>query len=154
TGEDGMKRLIAANRVAPIGNTLTYVRYLDDFAAFPINNLWDDTVTSGFADPKIYVVQTNARVIERCLLMCTEPGDLVVDPTCGSGTTAYVSEQWGRRWITVDTSRVSLALARQRVMAARYPWYVLADSVDGLAKEQQFSASILSRPEPTGDIRQ
>ncbi|RPF29029.1 site-specific DNA-methyltransferase [Georgenia muralis] len=153
TSEAGMKRLVAANRVAPVGNTLTYVRYLDDFAAFPINNLWDDTVTSGFADPKVYVVQTNTRVIERCMLMCTDPGDLVIDPTCGSGTTAYVAEQWGRRWITMDTSRVSLALARQRVMAARYPWYLLADSVDGYKKEQSLTAAVLPRQTPTGDIR-
>jgi len=154
TSEEGMQRLIAANRVTPIGNTLTYVRYLDDFAAFPINNLWDDTVTSGFADPKTYVVQTNTRVIERCMLMCTDPGDLVLDPTCGSGTTAYVAEQWGRRWVTVDTSRVSLALARQRVMAARYPWYLLADSVEGFAKEQSLTASVLPRRTPAGNIRQ
>ncbi|MDH6462750.1 adenine-specific DNA-methyltransferase [Micromonospora sp. A200] len=154
TGESGMQRLLAANRVAPIGNTLTYVRYLDDFAVFPINNLWDDTVTSGFADPKVYVVQTNARVIERCMLMCTDPGDLVVDPTCGSGTTAYVAELWGRRWITIDTSRVALALARQRLMGARYPWYLLADTPEGHRKEQSLTALGLPRQQFNGDIRQ
>jgi adenine-specific DNA-methyltransferase len=99
-----------------VGNTLTYVRYFDDFPAFPYSNLWDDTVTSGFGDPKVYIVQTNVKVVERCLLMTTDPGDLVLDPTCGAGTTAYVAEQWGRRWITIDTSRVAIALARQRLM--------------------------------------
>ena len=153
TSEAGMTNLLAANRVAPIGKTLTYIRYLNDFAAFPVSNLWDDTVTSGFADPKVYVVQTNTRVIERCMLMCTDPGDLVLDPTCGSGTTAYVAEQRGRRWITVDTSRVALALARQRVMGSRYPWYLLADSAEGHAKEQSRAAHALPRREFTGDIR-
>ena len=97
----------------------------------PLDNVWDDTVSSGFADPKIYVVQTNTKVVERCMLMTTDPGDLVLDPTCGSGTTAFVAEQWGRRWITIDTSRVALALARQRLMGARFPYYLLADSVEG-----------------------
>jgi adenine-specific DNA-methyltransferase len=123
----------------PVGNTLTYVRYLRDFPAFPINNLWDDTVTSGFADPKVYVVQTNTKVVERCALMTTDPGDLVLDPTCGSGTTAYVAEQWGRRWITIDTSRVALALARTRLMGARYPYYLLADSPEGRRREAELT---------------
>src|SRR3546814_1350548 len=101
-----MERRKAADRLHIIGNTLTYLRYLDDFSVFPRNNLWDDTVTSGFGDAKVYVVQTNPRIVERCMLMCTDPGDLVLDPTCGSGTTAFVAEQWGRRWITIDTSRV------------------------------------------------
>ncbi|MGI8412132.1 MAG: site-specific DNA-methyltransferase [Solirubrobacteraceae bacterium] len=153
TSEAGMARLIAARRVAAIGNTLTYVRYLDDFAAFPSSNLWDDTVTSGFGDPKLYVVQTNAKIIERCLLMVTDPGDLVLDPTCGSGTTGYVAEQWGRRWITIDTSRVALALARQRLMGARFPYYLLADSVEGRTKESELSATPLPPAEVTGDIR-
>src|SRR5206468_1500599 len=112
----GMARLKNARRLLPIGNTLTYVRYFEDFAVFPFNNLWDDTTTSGFSDPKVYVVQTNTTVVERCVLMATDPGDLVLDPTCGSGTTSYVAEHWGRRWITIDTSRVALALARQRLM--------------------------------------
>jgi adenine-specific DNA-methyltransferase len=153
TNQQGMERLLNARRVAAVGQTLTYVRYLDDFAAFPISNLWDDTVTSGFGDAKLYVVQTNSKVIERCLLMCTDPGDLVLDPTCGSGTTAYVSEQWGRRWLTIDTSRVSLALARQRVMSARYPWYLLSDSADGQEKEQTLIAQALPRAGFTNDIR-
>ncbi len=87
----------------------------------------------------VYVVQTTPRIIERCILMATDPGDLVLDPTCGSGTTAYVAEQWGRRWITIDTSRVALALARTRLMAARYPWYLLADSPEGRRKEAELT---------------
>ncbi|HEY3670025.1 MAG TPA: site-specific DNA-methyltransferase [Acidimicrobiia bacterium] len=140
TNRDGMRRLALANRLIGLGKTLQYVRYLDDFPAFPINNLWEDTVTSGFGEPKLYVVQTNAKVVERCLLMATDPGDLVLDPTCGSGTTAYVAEQWGRRWITIDTSRVSLALARTRLMAAKYPYHLLADSADGAAKEAELTS--------------
>jgi adenine-specific DNA-methyltransferase len=132
TSENGMRRLIAANRLVLVGNTLSYVRYLDDFPAFPIVDVWDDTRTSGFADPKVYVVQTNTKVIARCILMTTDPGDLVFDPTCGSGTTAYVAEQWGRRWITCDTSRVALSLARQRLMTASYDYYQLADPERGV----------------------
>ena len=134
TPVQGMEKLAAAERLLPVGNTLTYVRYLDDFPAFPFNNLWDDTVTSGFADSKIYVVQTNPKVIERCMLMTTDPGDLVLDPTCGSATTAFVAEQWGRRWVTIDSSRVALALARQRIMGARYPYYEVADPANDLRK--------------------
>jgi adenine-specific DNA-methyltransferase len=139
TNQEGMRRLLWAKRLMGIGNTLRYVRHLDDFPAFPFTNLWEDTVTSGFSDPKVYVVQTHSRVIERCLLMTTDPGDLVVDPTCGSGTTAYVAEQWGRRWITIDTSRVAIALARQRLMGAKLPYYLLADSVQGRAKEAELT---------------
>ena len=149
----GMVRLGWARRLVPAGNTLTYVRYIDDFPAVPMSNLWDDTVTSGFADPKVYVVQTNTKVIERCMLMCTDPGDLVVDPTCGSGTTAYVAEQWGRRWITIDTSRVALALARQRLMGARFPYYLLADSAEGRKKEEELTGQRLPDATPTDDIR-
>jgi adenine-specific DNA-methyltransferase len=111
-------------------------------------------VTAGFASEKIYVVQTNAKVIERCMLMATDPGDLVLDPTCGSGTTAYVAEQWGRRWITIDTSRVALALARARIMGARYLYYLLADSKDGQQKEGDVTRSIPSEAPTRGDIRQ
>lgn len=136
TNESGMERLKAARRLGVAGNTLSYVRYIDDFPAFAYTNFWDDTTTAGFADPKIYVVQTNTKVVERCLLMTTDPGDLVLDPTCGSGTTAYVAEQWGRRWITIDTSRVAVALARQRLMTARFPYYLLADSPAGATKER------------------
>ena len=130
TNESGMERLRLAHRLGVAGNTLSYVRFIDDFPAFPINNFWDDTSTAGFAADKLYVVQTNTKVIERCVLMCTDPGDLVLDPTCGSGTTAFVAEQWGRRWITIDTSRVALALARQRLMGAKFPYYVMADASD------------------------
>ncbi|MCL2483049.1 MAG: site-specific DNA-methyltransferase [Propionibacteriaceae bacterium] len=154
TNQDGVARLQSARRLMGIGNTLTYVRYLDDFPAFPINNSWSDTVTSGFADPKVYVVQTNTKVIERCMLMCTDPGDLVLDPTCGSGTTAYVAEQWGRRWITIDTSRVALALARQRLMGASYPHYLLADSPEGRKQEGEVSGQRLPPTQTNGDIRQ
>ena len=110
---------------------LRYVRFFDDFAAFPYHNLWTDV---GGAADKRYVVETTPRVIERCLLMTTDPGDLVIDPTCGSGTTAYVAEQWGRRWITIDTSRVALTLARTRLMAGRFPFYLLADTPEGRKK--------------------
>jgi adenine-specific DNA-methyltransferase len=129
----GLECLAAARRLLPLGNTLRYIRYLSDFPVYPISNLWTDTGTSGFSSDKLYVVQTLPKVIERCILMTTDPGDLVVDPTCGSGTTAYVAEQWGRRWITVDTSRVPLALARQRLMTATFPWYRLRDGSSGPA---------------------
>jgi adenine-specific DNA-methyltransferase len=118
-----------------------------------LTDLWRDTAVSGFGDPKWFVVQTNTKVIQRCVLMTTDPGDLVLDPTCGSGTTAFVAEQWGRRWITVDTSRVALALARQRLMGARFPYYILADSAEGRAKESSLSATPLPPAEPTNDIR-
>ncbi|MDQ2726820.1 MAG: site-specific DNA-methyltransferase [Actinomycetota bacterium] len=154
TNQAGADRLGHARRLIPVGRTLSYVRYLDDFPAFRYTNLWEDTVTSGFADAKLYVVQTNARVIERCMLMATDPGDLVVDPTCGSGTTAYVAEQWGRRWITIDTSRVALALARQRLMGGRFPYYLLRDSVEGRKKIAELAATPLAPAEVSGDIRE
>lgn len=133
--QKGLDLLQQARRLMPVGNTLTYIRYIEDFPAFPMTNLWHDTVVSGFAEKKIYVVQTSPTIAERCLLMTTDPGDLVLDPTCGSATTAYVAEQWGRRWITIDTSRVALTLARTRLMAARFPYYLLADSPEGRRKE-------------------
>ena len=132
-----MARLIRSRRLIPAGNTLRYKRFLDDFPAFPISDFWNDTSVAGFAADKRYIVETTTKVVERCILMATDPGDLVLDPTCGSGTTAYVAEQWGRRWITIDTSRVALALARARIMGARYPFYLLADSRDGQAKEAE-----------------
>lgn len=153
TNQSGMERLRQANRLTGAANTLYYIRYFDDFPVFPKTNLWDDTTTAGFGDPKLYVVQTNTKVIERCMLMCTDPGDLVVDPTCGSGTTAFVAEQWGRRWITIDSSRVALALARQRLMAARFPYYFIADSLEGRTKEGQVSGKPLPPAELTNDIR-
>jgi adenine-specific DNA-methyltransferase len=154
TTKAGMASLIDARRLHSVGNTLCYVRYIDDFPVFPLNNLWEDTMVSGFADPKVYVVQTNTKVIARCLLMTTDPGDLVLDPTCGSGTTAYVAEQWGRRWITIDTSRVSLALARTRLMASRFPYYLLTDSPEGREQEAKL-AGIPPATSPTNnDIKQ
>ncbi|MBP6504214.1 MAG: site-specific DNA-methyltransferase [Rhodoferax sp.] len=154
TTTSGMSRLNHAHRLELAGSTLRYVRYIDDFSVFPINNSWEDTVTAGFAADKSYVVQTNPKVIERCLLMASDPGDLVLDPTCGSGTTAYVAEQWGRRWITIDTSRVALALARARIMGARYPYYLLADSKEGQTKEGEVTRTV-PRSHPTfGNIRQ
>ncbi len=124
TNEEGMTRLKKSGRLAaPTLNSLTYVRFLEDFPLQTYSNIWTDTQTGAFTDPKVYVVQTNIKVIERCLLMTTDPGDLVLDPTCGSGTSAYVAEQWGRRWITIDTSRVALALARQRLLTAKFDYY-------------------------------
>jgi adenine-specific DNA-methyltransferase len=132
TDSKGLVRLSAASRLIALGNTLSYVRFLDDFPVFPINNLWDDTVTSGFSDKKAYVVQTHPLAIERCMLMTTDPGDLVLDPTCGSGTTAYVAEKWGRRWITCDTSRVAITLAKQRLMTASFDYFALRYPHEGL----------------------
>lgn len=125
---EGMNRLAWAGRIHTAKNSIQYVRYVDDFPLQAMTNVWNDTATGNFTDDKLYVVQTGSKAIERCMLMCTDPGDIVLDPTCGSGTTAYVAEQWGRRWITIDTSRVALALARQRLMGARYPYYELADA--------------------------
>ena len=153
THREGMQRLKYARRLEAVGNTLTYVRYLDDYPLFQLNNFWEDTVISGFADPKTYVVQTSPKVVERCLLMTTDPGDLVLDPTCGSGTTAYVAEQWGRRWITTDTSRVALALARTRLMTGRFPFYLLADSPEGVKKEAELSGKVPPPYKTEGDIR-
>ena len=151
---DGMLRLRLADRIYATPRTLNYIRFYDDYIASPITDVWSDTGHSGYAYDKLYVVQTNARVIERCIQMATDPGDLVLDPTCGSGTTAYVSEQWGRRWITIDTSRVALALARARIMGARYPYYLLADSADGQAKLAEVERREPSSAATYGDIRQ
>jgi adenine-specific DNA-methyltransferase len=130
--------------------TPRYVRFFDDFPVQPINNLWNDT--AGATD-LIYVVQTSNKIIERCMLMTTDPGDLVLDPTCGSGTTAFVAEQWGRRWITCDTSRVALALARTRFMSAKFPYYLLSDSYDGLKKEEELTGVLQDKSQVAGDIR-
>ncbi|MFH8489235.1 site-specific DNA-methyltransferase [Streptomyces longisporoflavus] len=154
TNRAGMEKLCVANRVAATGRTLSYVRYFDDFPAFPVTNQWSDIGgVQSRADPKVYVVQTAASAIERCVLMTTDPGDLVLDPTCGSGTTAYVAEQWGRRWITIDTSRVAIALARHRLMGAKYPAYLLADSPEGKAKEAEISHQPVDRSPSKHDIR-
>ena len=150
---EGMPRLKLAGRLVGIGKRIRYRRYADDFPVTTYSNSWDDTIVSGYSDPKVYVVQTSPKVVQRCLLMATDPGDLVLDPTCGSGTTAYVAEQWGRRWITIDTSRVSLALARARIMGARYPYYFLADSLEGRIKEAEVSRSVPSGQPTHGDIR-
>lgn len=148
-----MDRLAAANRLVGSGKTLTFIRYFNDFPYQTWNDIWDDTRQSGFGDPKTYVVQTATRVIERAMLMTTDPGDLVLDPTCGSGTTGYVAEQWGRRWITIDTSRVALALARTRLMTARYPYYLLADSTEGVRKQAELDEVVPSDAPVDDDIR-
>lgn len=132
TPPEGMRRLIKSGRVTISGSTIRYIRFLEDYPVLQITNLWEDTGTGSFTDPKVYVVQTNTKVIERCILLTTRPGDLVLDPTCGSGTTAYVAEQWGRRWITIDTSRVAIALARQRLLTAKFDYYELAKPEDGV----------------------
>ena len=154
TNLQGMTRLSRASRLHGIGKTLRYVRLFSDFDLQAFNDIWDDTRQSGFGDEKVYVVQTGSRIVERCILMATDPGDLVLDPTCGSGTTAFVAEQWGRRWITIDTSRVALALARTRLMSARYPYYLLADSPEGRKKEQEISGAPQPLSNAQGDIRQ
>ena len=154
TTTDGMTQLMKCNRIVAEGNLLRYVRFIDDFPVNPLNSVWLDVGgVQSRSDPKIYVVQTSTTAIQRCLLMTTDPGDLVFDPTCGSGTTAYVAEQWGRRWITCDTSRVALALARTRMMAARYPYYLLADSPEGIKKEAKLTGKIPPEYKTGGDIR-
>jgi adenine-specific DNA-methyltransferase len=151
--KDNLPRVDRAGRLLVLGNTPRYLRKLSDFGVFAINEFWGDLSISGFADPKVYVVQTSVSAIQRCLLMATDPGDLVLDPTCGSGTTAYVAEQWGRRWITIDTSRVALALARARIMGARYPYYLLADSPEGQRKEAEVTRTVPSSQPTRRDIR-
>ena len=152
---EGMETLAQAGRVMREGRTPRYVRFLDDLSVYPFNNVWMDVGgIQSRTDPKVYVVQTATRAIERCVLMATDPGDLVLDPTCGSGTTAHVAEQWGRRWITIDTSRVALALARARIMGARYPYYLLADSKDGKEKEAEITRTVASDRPTGGDVRQ
>ena len=152
TSVEGMLTLTKACRVIANGTRLGYKRFESDFPWMPFDNVWNDTIIGTFTD-KIYVVQTPELAIERCLLMATDPGDLVLDPTCGSGTTAHVSEQWGRRWITIDTSRVALALARARIMGARYPFYLLADSREGQLKEAEITRNAPSSQPVRGNIR-
>lgn len=156
TSEKGIERTIRADRILKTGQNISYRKYFDDFQALSLDNFWGD-VSGGItsrADPKIYVVQTSTKIVERCLLMTTDPGDLVLDPTCGAGTTAYAAEQWGRRWITIDTSRVAMALARSRIMGARYSYYLLSDSKDGQQKEAEITRSTPSIQLTRGDIRQ
>jgi adenine-specific DNA-methyltransferase len=150
TTKDGMRHLSWARRLVPLKTSLRYAYFLDDFPVQEISNVWTDTFAE--AD-KVYVVQTSEKVIERCLLMTTDPGDLVLDPTCGSGTTAAVAEQWGRRWITCDTSRVSLALARTRMISAKYPYYLLADSPEGIKREAELTGKMPPEHTTEGDVR-
>ena len=152
TSPEGMVRAKRSGRLILSGRTLFYKRYLSDFPVMALPNVWTDT-SSSFGE-RLYVVQTNIKIVERCVLMTTDPGDLVLDPTCGAGTTGYVAEQWGRRWITVDTSRVALALARGRIMGARYPYYLLSDSRDGQMKQAKVERKATSESPTYGDIRQ
>ena len=155
TTVSGLNRLSRSGRVIQEGKSVRYVRFLDDFSIYPRTNVWLDVGgVQSRSDPKVYVVQTAAEAVKRCLLMTTDPGDLVLDPTCGSGTTAYVAEQWGRRWITIDTSRVALALARARIMGARYPYYLLADSREGQKKEAEITRSAPKHAKTYGRLRQ
>jgi adenine-specific DNA-methyltransferase len=153
TSAIGLARLSIVSRLAIGGKALRYVRRISDFPVSPIANVWDDMLTGSFTEQKIYVVQSAEKLVQRCIQMATDPGDLVLDPTCGSGTTATVAEQWGRRWITIDTSRVALALARARIMSARYQYYVLADSRDGQLKESEVTHTAPSSQPVRGSIR-
>jgi adenine-specific DNA-methyltransferase len=150
---DGLGRVGRAGRLLATDNSIRLRSLITDFPVSITNNLWVDTITGGFNDAKLYVVQTNTEVVKRCLLMASDPGDLVLDPTCGSGTTATVAEHWGRRWITVDTSRVALALARARLMGAKYPYYLLADSREGQEKEAEVSRSVPSSRATSGNLK-
>ncbi len=154
THGEGLERLNKADRLVAQGKTLRFVNYLSDYSITPLINLWTDTQTSGFGADRRYIVETNPLVVQRCLLMVTDPGDVVLDPTCGSGTTATVAEQWGRRWITIDTSRVALALARTRLMSARYTYYFLSDSLEGREKEQEVSGILQPDTLTHNDLRQ
>jgi adenine-specific DNA-methyltransferase len=141
------------NRLVGVGNSLMYKLYVEEAPGDTLRNVWMDTSMAGLTTEKLFVVQTSPKVIQRCILMTTDPGDLVLDPTCGSGTTATVAEQWGRRWITIDTSRVALALARARIMGARYPFYLLADSREGQNKEGEVTHTVPSIQPVHGNIR-
>jgi len=150
TNHSGMNRLGLSGRLYAPADTIQYMRRLDDFAVLPVADRWESVqLGTGL----VYVVQTSTKAIERCLLLATDPGDLVLDPTCGSGTRAYVAEQWGRRWMTIDTSRVALAPARARIMGARYPYYLLADSRDDQLKEAAVTRTAPSSQLTRGDIR-
>ncbi|WP_019989996.1 site-specific DNA-methyltransferase [Rudanella lutea] len=150
TNEEGVKTLIKAGRIGCTGKSVRYRRFLLDYPGYEASNIWMDIAVR---TDKQYVVETSTGAIQRCLLMASDPGDLILDPTCGSGTTAYVAEQWGRRWITIDTSRVALALARTRLMGARYPFYLLADSQEGQKKEAEITRSAISTQPTRGNIR-
>ncbi len=154
TSHVGLTRLGRANRLCDVNATLRYKRFFDDTLTISLDDVWSDLGSGSQTEERTYVVQTLSKIVQRCILMTTDPGDLVLDPTCGSGTTAYVAEQWGRRWITIDTSRVALALARARVMGARYPYYLLSDSVEGQRKEAEVTRSEPSLAPAYGDLRQ
>lgn len=146
----GMTRLNYADRLFPLNRDVRFVRYSPVPSIKQMSNWWDGL---GGAPNQVYVVQTNVELVKRCILMTTDPGDLVLDPTCGSGTTAFVAEQWGRRWITIDTSRVAIALARSRLMGARYPYYLLADSAEGQRKEGEIMRAAPKTAPTRNDIR-
>ena len=152
TSPDGLNRLAASNRLMPAGESLEFVWFFDDFPMSNLTSIWDDTVRSGFGAQQRYVVETNPSVISRCILMASEPGDIVIDPTCGSGTTAYVAEQWGRRWITIDTSRVPLALTRQRLLTATFPYYELQDPDRGPSAGFVYKRRKNSKGEEVGGV--
>ena len=154
TTNEGFDRLSKAARLCVVGNYIRYRMYGDDYPIVRVTNYWDDVRAGGFGEAKIFVVQTTTDVVQRCVLMTTDPGDLVLDPTCGSGTTAYAAEQWGRRWITIDTSRVSLTLARTRIMGARYPYYLLADSPEGQRKEAELLRREITETSTYCNVRQ
>ena len=154
TNSNGMQNLIKANRLALHGKMPYFVAYYKDNPLSTMSNIWTDSGSASTSYEKIYVVQTSSRQVKKCILMATDPGDLVLDPTCGSGTTAYVAEQWGRRWITIDTSRVALALARARILGARYPYYVLSDSREGQLKEAEIERKVPLDASTYNDIRQ
>ena len=150
TNPPGMERLKAADRIFVLGGNPYFKRYATDFCFVPVENSWTDPPP---AFSRIYAVETAPKFVQRCILMTSDPGDLVLDPTCGSGTSAFVAEQWGRRWITIDTSRVALALARTRLMSAKFPYYLLADSEDGIKKEAEITGKTQPPHETSGDIR-
>ena len=156
TTPNGMTRLWKAGRIYLAQGSFRYIRFIDDFSTYPATAAWMDIGgVQSRTDPKIYVVQTASEAIKRCILMTTDPGDLVLDPTCGAGTAAYVAEQWARRWITIDTSRVALTLARTRIMGTPLsPTYILADSSDGQLKKAELSRSAPSETPTYGDVRQ
>jgi adenine-specific DNA-methyltransferase len=154
TAKAGLERLNFSDRIALEGKALVYKRFDNDYTVVPLHNIWMDTGGGALVTEKVYVVQTVTKVIERCILMSTDPGDLVLDPTMGGATTAYVAEQLGRRWITIDTSRVALAIARTRLMSAKFDYYYLADSEEGIIKEAELKGQVPpATPQTNGDIR-
>ena len=150
TSHDKMNALAACGRLQVDGDLPRFILYHNDFPFQKLTNPWLDTAG---AMNRVYVVQTNTKIIERCMLMATDPGDLVIDPTCGGGTTAFVAEEWGRRWITIDTSRVAIALARTRLMSAKYPYYLLADSPEGVKKDAEVTVRLPGVYKTAGDVR-